>query len=80
MYSSVLFIVETSLSGFLGSGDKPMSAVESTLVTTSSGTRPVKVTKSSKPSSSRSATSSSKQSPLPINTNATSTRLSRLTM
>ena len=32
MYSSVLFIVETSLSGFLGSGDKPMSAVESTLV------------------------------------------------
>ena len=33
MYSIVLFIVETSLSGFFGSGDSPTSAVESTSAT-----------------------------------------------
>ena len=30
MYSIVLFIVETSLSGFFGSGDSPISAVDMT--------------------------------------------------
>ncbi len=40
MYSIVLFIVETSLSGFFGSGESPTSAVERTSRTVSSGTRP----------------------------------------
>ena len=44
MYSMVLFMVETSLSGFFGSGQRPTSAVESRPATTSSGTRPVNST------------------------------------
>ena len=44
MYSIVLFIVDTSLSGFLGSGDRPTSAVDMTRATSSSGTRPVNST------------------------------------
>ena len=59
MYSMVLFIVETSLSGFFGSGHSPTSAVESTFATVSSGTRPVSSTWPWSPSRSRSATRSS---------------------
>ena len=44
MYSIVLFIVDTSLSGFFGSGDRPRSAVDITARTVSSGTRPVNST------------------------------------
>ena len=79
MYSMVLFMVDTSLSGFLGSGDKPMSAVERMSRTTSSGARPVNSTKSPSSSWSRSATSSSKQSPDPIKVNEMSVRFSVLT-
>ena len=80
MYSIVLFIVDTSLSGFFGSGDSPTSAVDMTARTVSSGTRPVNSTKSPRPSSSRSATTSSKQSPPPIRVNAMSVRPSLFTM
>ena len=44
MYSIVLFIVETSFSGFRGSGHRPRSAVDRISNTTSSGTRPVNST------------------------------------
>ena len=66
MYSIDLFIVDTSLSGFLGSGERPTSAVDRMRLTSSSGARPVNSTWPARPSSSRSATSSSKQSPEPI--------------
>ena len=46
MYSMVLFMVETSFNGFLGSGEIPTSAVERMAATSASGMRPVKVTKS----------------------------------
>ena len=72
MYSIVLFIVDTSLSGFIGSGDSPMSAVDITFLTSSSGARPVNSTWPFSFSSSRSATSSSKQSPLPMSVKAMS--------
>ncbi len=49
MYSSVLFIVERSLSGFLGSGDSPRSAVDRTSTTVASGTRPGSSTWSCRP-------------------------------
>ena len=58
MYSMVLFIVDTLLSGFMGSGHSPRSAVDSTLVTKLSGTLPGSSTWSCSPSRSRSATSS----------------------
>ena len=74
MYSIVLFIVDRSLSGFLGSGDRPTSAVDRMRVTSSSGARPVNSTWPARPSSSRSATSSSKQSPEPISVKAMSSR------
>ena len=74
MYSIVLFIVETSLSGLRGSGHRPTSAVRSTTRTVSSGTRPVSSTWSCRPSRSRSATSSSKQSPEPISVKPMSVR------
>ena len=44
MYSIVLFIVDTSLSGFFGSGDSPTSAVDMIRLTSSSGARPVNST------------------------------------
>ena len=44
MYSIVLFIVDTSLSGFFGSGDRPTSAVDRMRATSSSGARPVNST------------------------------------
>ena len=44
MYSIVLFIVDTSLSGFLGSGERPASAVDMMRMTCSSGARPVNST------------------------------------
>ena len=44
MYSMVLFMVETSFSGFFGSGEIPTSAVERMADTSASGMRPVKVT------------------------------------
>ena len=46
MYSIVLFIVETSLSGFFGSGERPTSAVDRIRATKSSGARPVNSTTS----------------------------------
>ena len=51
MYSIVLFIVETSLSGLSGSGESPTSAVDRISKTVSSGIRPVNVTRSAIPSS-----------------------------
>ena len=74
MYSIVLFIVDTSLSGFFGSGERPTSAVDRIFLTSSSGARPVNSTCPFRPSSSRSATSSSKQSPEPISVKAMSSR------
>ena len=50
MYSMVLFIVDTSFSGFLGSGEMPTSAVERIAATSASGIRPVKVTNSERSS------------------------------
>ena len=44
MYSMVLFMVETSFSGFFGSGEIPTSAEESIAATSASGIRPVNVT------------------------------------
>ena len=44
MYSMVLFMVDTSLSGFFGSGDSPTSAVDRICATSSSGARPVNST------------------------------------
>ena len=46
MYSIVLFIVERSFNGFLGSGEIPRSAVERMAATSASGMRPVNVTHS----------------------------------
>ena len=40
MYSIVLFMVETSFNGFLGSGEMPTSAVERMAATSASGIRP----------------------------------------
>ena len=81
MYSIDLFIVDTSLSGFFGSGDRPTSAVDMIRATSSSGARPVNSTCPPRPSSSRSATSSSKQSPEPISVKPMSSRpSSRTTM
>ncbi len=77
----VLFIVDTSFSGFFGSGDRPTSAVERIFLTSSSGARPVNSTWPSSLSSSRSATSSSKQSPEPMSVKAMSSRpMSWITM
>ena len=71
MYSIVLFIVETSFSGFLGSGERPTSAVDrhrgTLVVRDAPGEVDVVVPG---PSSSRSATSSSKQSPPPMKVKA----------
>ena len=72
MYSIVLFMVDTSLSGFFGSGDSPASAVDMMRPTSSSGARPVNSTCPARFSSSRRATSSSKQSPEPIRVKAMS--------
>ena len=44
MYSMDLFMVDRSLSGFFGSGDRPTSAVERIRPTSSSGARPVNST------------------------------------
>ena len=63
MYSRILFIVETSLSGLWGSGASATSAVDRMPSSSSSGIRPVNVTWSSRPSSLASARISSKQSP-----------------
>ena len=79
IYSIVLFMVDTSLSGFFGSGERPTSAVERMRPTSSSGARPVNSTYPDSPSSSRRATSSSKQSPEPISVNAMSSRPSLCT-
>ena len=79
MYSMVLFMVDTSLSGLRGSGERPTSAVERTACTVSSGARPVNSTKSPSLSSSRNATSSLKLSPEPINVNEMSVRFRLLT-
>ena len=49
MYSMVLFIVDTSFSGFFGSGESPISAVERIRATNSSGARPVNSTWSVEP-------------------------------
>ncbi len=59
MYSMDLFIVDKSLSGFFGSGERPMSAVDRMRQTSSSGARPVNSTWPASPSLSRRATSSS---------------------
>ena len=66
MYSTILFIVDTSLSGFFGSGERQTSAVERYACTVSSGTRPVNSTTSSRPRRLARATNSSKASPLPM--------------
>ena len=80
MYSIVLFIVETSLSGFFGSGDSPMSAVDISRVTRSSGARPVKCTCSPSSSSTASLRRSGPASPSPIRVRATSVRPRTCTM
>src|SRR5512140_2277706 len=72
MYSRILFMVETSFSGFLGSGPTHTSAVDRIASTSASGMRPVNSTTSSRPSSCVSATRSSYESPEPINVNDTS--------
>ncbi len=46
MYSEILIIDETSLSGFFGSGAKQTSDVESTRLTVSCSTHPVNSTAS----------------------------------
>ncbi|BBY51319.1 hypothetical protein MARA_47870 [Mycolicibacterium arabiense] len=68
MYSTTLFIVDTSFSGFFGSGDRQTSAVDRQRWTNSSGTRPVNSTISEIPSSAASSTMSSSMSPPPMNT------------
>ena len=67
MYSTTLFMDETSLRGFFGSGERQTSAVERYRCTVSSGTRPVNSTTSSRPRWVVRATISSKASPLPMN-------------
>ena len=49
IYSIVLFMVDTSFSGFFGSGHRPTSAVERRAATSSSGSRPGMSRKSSDP-------------------------------
>ena len=44
MYSIVLFIVEMSFNGFIGSGDSPMAAVDRYCATTPRSAIPVNVT------------------------------------
>ena len=74
MYSIVLFIVDTSLSGFFGSGDRPTSAVDMIRADQLVGHPAGELDVPGQASSSRSATSSSKQSPEPISVNAMSSR------
>ena len=80
MYSMVLFMVDTSLSGFLGSGDMPMSAVDMMAATVSSGDSPGELDEVHRARAGRAvSTSSSKQSPEPIRVKEMSVRCSVLT-
>ncbi len=74
MYSTTLFMDETSLRGFFGSGDRQTSAVDRYACTVSSGTRPVNSTTPSRPRRLARATDSSKASPAPMNVVCTSSR------
>ena len=53
MYSMILFMVDTSLSGLIGSGERQTSAVDRYRSRSSSGIRPVNSTWSDRPSSRR---------------------------
>ena len=79
MYSMVLFMVDRSFNGFLGSGEIPTSAVDKMADTSASGIRPVNVTNSERSRRSLSATRSSKQSPDPMRVKLMSRRPSRCT-
>ena len=79
MYSTILFIVDTSFNGFLGSGARPTSAVDSTARSSSRGIRPVKLTQSSKPRLRESSIISAKTSPEPTKVACQSSRSFRRT-